>query len=196
MTGFFRRGDVKLLLLLLILLGIGIFLYLRADRPSLNFDFFKSPPPGYYRVTEFIDGDTIAVSMNGQSEIIRMIGVDTPETHRPETPVQCYAVEASSYTKDIIGTRSVRLEADPINTNRDRYDRLLRYVYLPDGSLLAAKLIDGGYGFAYTNFPFQKTEEFKSLENSAKSAGRGLWSACQITTLENGIRQTNPVVDF
>src|SRR3990167_2928331 len=55
--------------------------------------------PGLYTVTEYIDGDTIAVSMNGQNEIIRMIGVDTPETHRPETPVQCYGEAASEYTK-------------------------------------------------------------------------------------------------
>src|SRR5438105_3732321 len=88
--------------------------------------------PGLYSVNHFVDGDTIAVNMNGAVETIRLIGVDTPETHRPNTPVQCYGVIAAAYTKQLIGSSRVRLQADPLDTNRDRYGRLLRYVYLPD----------------------------------------------------------------
>jgi endonuclease YncB( thermonuclease family) len=148
--------------------------------------------PGLYRVAHFVDGDTITVDMNGADETIRMIGVDTPETHRPETPVQCYGPQAADYTKKLIGNNKVRLSADPLNTNRDRYGRLLRYVYLPDGTLVEAQLIKNGYAFAYTSFPFQKRDEFVDYETSAKQADLGLWGACTVTSLANGIQQTNP----
>ncbi len=147
--------------------------------------------PGFYRVVRFSDGDTITVDMNGKEETIRMIGVDTPETHHPELPVQCYGPAASAYTKDLIGEQKVRLEADPTNQNRDRYDRLLRYVYLPDGRLVAAELVKNGYGFAYTSFPFTKKDEFVNLEQQAKAENKGLWGNCTVTE-DNGRKQTNP----
>ena len=192
MKSFFRRGDVRLSILLILLLSLAVVLYVRSDGIKLNLHFGGKNQPGYYKVEQFIDGDTIAVGMNGNTEIVRMIGIDTPETHRPNTPVQCFGSEAANYTKSLIGVRSVRLEADALNTNRDRYGRLLRYVYLPDGTLIESRLISEGYGFAYTSFPFSKAEEFKTLENSAKAAGRGLWTACEITVQANGLRQTNP----
>lgn len=148
--------------------------------------------PGLYSINHFIDGDTIAVNMNGAVEDVRMIGVDTPETHKPNTPVQCYGKVAATYTKNLIDGSKVRLQADPLDTNRDRYGRLLRYVYLSDGTMIEEKLIQNGYGFAYTQFPFQKTDEFRADETAAKTAGRGLWSACTVTVESNGIEQTNP----
>jgi endonuclease YncB( thermonuclease family) len=147
--------------------------------------------PGLYAVARFIDGDTIAVDMNGKTESVRMIGIDTPETHKPNSPVQCYGPAASAYTKNLIGSSKVRLEADSKNTNRDRYDRLLRYVYLPDGRLVAKELISHGYAFAYTQFPFSKTDDFVSAEASAKQANLGLWSNCTVTVEQNGRKQTN-----
>ena len=192
MRRLLRRGDVRLALLIMVLLAIAVVLYLRTDGFKFSPQLGKNTPPGFYEVKEFNDGDTVVVDMNGSLETIRFIGVDTPETHRPNTPVQCYAKEASNYTKRLIGSSPVRLEADPLNTNRDRYDRLLRYIYLPDGTLIESKLIAEGYGFAYTSFPMIKALEFKQLEDTAKRAGKGLWSACQVTTLPNGIRQTNP----
>lgn len=193
MRSFFRRGDVRLAILLGILISLAVVLYIRSDGLKLSLHFGSKAQPGYYKVEQFIDGDTIAVDMNGNTEIIRFIGVDTPETHRPNTPVQCYGTNAASYTKSLIGTHPVRLEADPLNTNRDRYSRLLRYVYLPDGTLVESRLISEGYGFAYTSFPMVKANDFERLEATAKKVGRGLWSACEITTLPNGIRQTGPV---
>jgi len=154
-------------------------------------DSAKQNQPGLYSVVRFIDGDTIAVDMNGKTESVRMIGIDTPETHKPNSPVQCYGPAASAYTKNIIGQQKVRLEADSKNTNRDRYDRLLRYVYLPDGRLIAKELISHGYGFAYTQFPFSKTEEFVDAEKSAEQAKAGLWGNCAVTVQSNGRKQTN-----
>lgn len=139
----------------------------------------QAAPPGYYKVTEFADGDTITVDMNGTAEKIRFIGVDTPETHDPRKAVQCYGQAAADFTKRFIGQQSVRLEADPTNTNRDRYNRLLRYVYLENGSLVNAEIIKQGYGFAYTSFPFTKLEEFRSYQQQAQQQKLGLWGSCQ-----------------
>ena len=147
-------------------------------------------PPGTYRIDHFVDGDTIAVDMDGRTETVRLIGVDTPETHRPDTPVQCYGPAAAAYTKRTIGTQAVRLEADPTNQNRDRYNRLLRYVYLPDGTLLNEALVKEGYGFAYTSFPFTKKTAFVTAEAEAKRSNRGLWRNCTVTEA-NGRKQTN-----
>lgn len=147
--------------------------------------------PGLYAVVDFSDGDTITVNMNGQKETIRMIGVDTPETHHPDLPVQCFGPEASMFTKQLIGSQNVRLEADPTNQNRDRYNRLLRYVYLPDGRLIQAEIIKSGHGLAYTSFPFTKKDEFVTYENQAKAETKGLWANCQVTD-DNGRKQTNP----
>lgn len=146
--------------------------------------------PGLYSVVRFSDGDTFTVDMNGQKETVRLIGVDTPETHDPDVPVQCYGPAASAYTKNLIGTNKVRLEADPTNQNRDRYNRLLRYVYLPDGRLVQAELIKNGYGFAYTSFPFTKKEEFVKLQDQAREENKGLWGNCNPHQEESGRWQT------
>ncbi len=144
--------------------------------------------PGLYSVKSFEDGDTITVNMSGNTERIRMIGVDTPETQDPRVPVQCFGKAASEFTKTLIGNQPVRLEADPTNTNRDRYNRLLRYVYLPDGRLVNAEIIGQGYGFAYVLFPFEKMDEFKNLEKQAREQNLGLWGSCQIN--QNGNKKT------
>ncbi len=142
--------------------------------------------PGLYAVTEFVDGDTIAVDMNGKSEKIRFIGVDTPETHDPRKAVQCFGQVAAAFTKDLIGSNNVRLETDPTNTNRDRYGRLLRYVYLPSNKLVNAEIIKQGYGFAYTGFPFTKSDEFIRYQAEAREQKRGLWSICSPSSNEYG----------
>lgn len=134
--------------------------------------------PGLYTVVEFADGDTVSVDMNGKTERVRMIGVDTPETHDPRKAVQCFGQAASNFTKQLIGKSNVRLEADPTNSNRDRYQRLLRYVYLPDGTLVNAEIIKQGYGFAYLSFPFTKSDEFRDLQTKAREDNKGLWGNC------------------
>lgn len=146
--------------------------------------------PGLYAIDHFVDGDTIAVRMNGKSETVRMIGIDTPETHKPDTPVQCYGPAAAAFTKNLIGNNRVRLESDSQNQNRDRYGRLLRYVYLPDGRLVEKEIILGGYGFAYTSFPFTKKDEFVDYEKQAQTANKGLWRNCTVSN-DNGRKQTN-----
>lgn len=142
--------------------------------------------PGTYKVVEFVDGDTITVDMNGAKENIRFIGIDTPETHDPRKAVQCFGTAAAAFTKNFIGTNNVRLESDPTNTNRDRYNRLLRYVYLPDGRLVNAEIIKAGYGFAYTSFPFTKSDDFIKYQTEAREQGKGLWGSCTPTKNQYG----------
>lgn len=141
-----------------------------------------------YRVTRYVDGDTIEVDMNGKKERIRMIGIDTPETHKPNTPVQCYGPAAAAHTKNLISHAGgeVRLAGDPQSTNRDRYDRLLRYVYLPDGRLVNDINIREGYAFYYPYFPFTKKPQFATAQDEAKNANRGLWGACTPTPTDQG----------
>lgn len=147
--------------------------------------------PGLYRVTSVIDGDTIQVDMNGVEEKIRFIGVDTPETKDPRKAVQCYGQAASAFTRNLIGANRVRLQADPENSNRDRYGRLLRYVYLPSGELVNAEIIKQGYGFAYVYFPFSKLEEFKAYQKQAEDQKNGLWGECQTSTDSEGQSRSN-----
>lgn len=138
----------------------------------------QTSQPGLYHVVEFVDGDTIVVDMNGKAETLRFIGVDTPETHDPRKAVQCYGLAAASFTKNLIGSSDVRLASDPLSTNRDRYNRLLRYIYLPDGRLVNAEIIKQGYGFAYLSFPFTKSDEFRQYQTTAREQNKGLWSSC------------------
>jgi micrococcal nuclease len=183
------RKRLWLWWLILIILMVIAFVTL-ANVPSLT-KTAEVSQPGLYSINHFIDGDTIAVNMNGAVETIRMIGVDTPETHRPNSPVQCYGPEAANFTKQLIGTNKVRLQADPLDTNRDRYNRLLRYVYIPDGRMVETELISGGYGFAYTQFPFEKSQQFSATQDTAKTSNKGLWATCQVRQEDNGRYQTN-----
>lgn len=128
------------------------------------------------KVVKVVDGDTIKVRIAGGVEKVRLIGVDTPETVDPRREVQYFGEEASEFTKKVALGEEVWLEPDPQCSNRDKYRRLLRYVYLEDGTLLNAEIIRKGYGFAYTKYPFSRMKEFRRLEKQAKKKGRGLWA--------------------
>ncbi|NBU33268.1 hypothetical protein EBS40_01415 [bacterium] len=133
---------------------------------------------GLYDVVEVFDGDTIAVAMAGRVEKVRLIGVDTPETKDPRKPVQCYGPEASAFSHSKLDRAKVRLVSDPLSTNRDRYDRLLRYVYLQDGTLYNKQLLSTGNARTYTGFAFSKSQEFVVAETQSKQQNTGLWQRC------------------
>jgi micrococcal nuclease len=124
--------------------------------------------------TRVIDGDTIVVEIGGQEEKVRLIGVDTPETVNPKKPVEYFGKEASEFTRKMVEGRQVRLEYDW--QTRDKYGRLLAYVYLENGTFLNAEIIKQGYGFAYTRFPFKHLDDFRQYERDARENNRGLWS--------------------
>lgn len=170
--------QVRLMFLLTILLaGFAWLSYTQGWVRPIDTKVFLHTEPGSYAVSQFVDGDTIRVNMNGTTETIRFIGMDTPETHKPNTPVQCYGPDAAAYTKSRIGAQRVRLVSDSLTTNRDRYDRLLRYILLEDGTNLNKELVSKGYAFAYS-FPFSKSDEFFTAMDQAKAAKAGLWGNC------------------
>ncbi len=184
------RRVKRLISLATSLLAVGLW-YVSTHHPSL-LSSVAANQPGLYRVVGVDDGDTIKVAQNGQTETVRLIGMDTPEVKDPRKPVQCYGEQASSKTKSLVSGKSVRLVADTIGDDRDKYHRLLRYVYLPDGTFLNELLVKQGYAFAYVVFPFDKIDQFKQDEAQAHAAGIGLWKACTVDS-SSEIKQTNPV---
>jgi micrococcal nuclease len=131
------------------------------------------------RVSRHIDGDTVHITLEnppagfGKVEKIRMIGVDTPETVHPTREVEYFGREASNFTKESLLDKDVFLALDW--DTRDKYGRLLAYIYLPDGACHNAELIRRGYAHTYTLFPFQFLEEFRALEREACASKSGLW---------------------
>ena len=122
------------------------------------------------RVKRVVDGDTLLL-FNGEK--VRLIGVDTPETKHPQKPVERFGKEAHLFTKKMVERKEVRLEYD--QTRRDRFGRILAYVYLMDGTFLNAEIIKQGYGFAYIKYPFKYMEEFGQYQREAMENKRGLW---------------------
>lgn len=122
------------------------------------------------KVKRVIDGDTLHLTNGGK---VRLIGVNTPETKHPQKPVEYFGKEADLFTKRMVEGKEVHLEFDW--QRRDKYGRLLAYVYLADGGFLNAEIIKQGYGFAYTKYPFRYLAEFKRYEKEAREQRRGLW---------------------
>ena len=135
--------------------------------------------PGVGRVDRVVDGDTIVVELASGRETVRLIGIDTPESVDPRQPVECFGKEASAHTSSLLpgGTR-VRLVRDV--EPRDRYDRLLAYVYrLPDELFVNLSLVEDGFAVPLTYPPnVAHTDEIVEAAGEAREAGRGLWSAC------------------
>src|SRR5665213_3022139 len=181
----YRTRHLKLLVLIVVLGLLVLFAQHQGWIGSAG-KVIVSNQPGMYTINHFIDGDTIAVNMNGNVEKVRFIGVDTPETHKPNTPVQCYGPNAAAFTKKQIGKQGVRLVADSLSTDRDRYGRLLRYVYLADGTNLDERIIQDGYGFYYPYFPFSQATQFAADEQGAQSAHKGLWAPCKPVPTDGG----------
>ncbi len=130
-----------------------------------------------FLVVSVVDGDTIKVNIGGTVETLRLIGIDTPEVVDPREPVQCFGVEASNKAKELLSGKMVRLEADPTQGERDTYGRLLRYVFLSDGTNFNKLMIEQGYAFEYTyNLPYKYQAEFKQAENYARTNKLGLWA--------------------
>lgn len=137
----------------------------------------SSPQGETMIVSKVIDGDTIVINKSGREETVRMIGVDTPETVHPSKPVQCFGAEASARTKSWLAGRSVTLDPDPSQGERDKYGRLLAYVWREDGLFVNQALISEGFAFEYTyNLPYRYQTEFQAAETLAREGKKGLWA--------------------
>ncbi len=138
-----------------------------------------------YEVTRVVDGDTIKVNMKGTIETIRLIGVDTPETVDPRKPVECFGIEASKKMRELLHGQKVILKNDPSQADKDKYRRLLRYVFLADGTHINKTLIEEGFAYEYTyDEPYEYQSEFKKAQQEAQRDKRGLWAddACDVPT--------------
>ncbi len=138
-----------------------------------------SLPAGTGTVVRPVDGDTVVVSVGGVEEPVRLIGIDTPESVAPDRPIECYGPEAKERAAELLPAGTlVRLERDV--EARDKYDRLLAYVYRAEDDLfINLVLVQEGYAesFAYPpNTAHQAS--FDRAEAEAKAANRGLWPRC------------------
>lgn len=132
-------------------------------------------PDGFVLVKAAVDGDTLELADGTR---VRYIGVDTPETVHPSKPVQCFGREASAFNHSLVDGKPVRLARDISDT--DKYGRLLRYVYLEDGTFLNLELVRRGYANVVTYPPdVAHAAEFQAAMAEARTAGRGLWGACR-----------------
>ena len=133
-------------------------------------------PAGLVRVVTVVDGDTIEIEGGAR---VRYIGVNTPETVHPTKAVECFGKEASDYNKKLLEGGYVKLVRDISDT--DKYGRLLRYIYLPDGTFVNLKLVTDGYAYADTYPPdVAHAKEFVAAQSAARTAVRGLWDSCPV----------------
>lgn len=160
-----KRREMKVPLIIAIILLIGAGFY-RVNSPDKGADNEKA-----YFVKRVIDGDTILL---GNGERVRYIGINTPETKHPHKGVEYFGREASQYNKKLVDKKMVRLEFDV--EKRDRYQRLLAYVYVDD-IFVNARLVQDGYAQVYTVPPNVRHHElFLKLQRVAREEGRGLWA--------------------
>jgi micrococcal nuclease len=150
---------------------------------------FRQEPGGYELadVTRVVDGDTLVVVITGRvdgpgagettvgSEYrVRLLGIDTPESVDPRSPVECFGHEASDATAALLAGGHVVLVKDV--EDRDQFDRILRYVYLGE-EMANARLVVNGYAHAYTYPPnVRHADLFVQLERDARTGDRGLWA--------------------
>ena len=128
-------------------------------------------------VEEVVDGDTLRVRTYGSADAVtvRLIGIDAPERSHPSLGKEFFSDEAASHLASLSRGKTVRMEKDAEET--DKYDRLLRYVFLPppDGRLLNEEMLRDGMARAYTRFPFSRKGAFLAAEGKARREGKGLW---------------------
>jgi len=183
MKRFLRSCTTLLVALAVILVVVGA-LFLRFSAPDGREGIGPSNPPlqpvypnldnasvKWVTVRHVIDGDTIVVDNDLR---VRYIGVDSPELHMDE----CFAQEAKERNQSLVNAQQVGLQKDVSET--DRYGRLLRYVYLADGTMVNARLVQDGYA-SVASFPPDVLfiDYFLQLENQARSMSRGLWGMCE-----------------
>ena len=146
-----------------------------AETEFESFDFLK-PQNGLYKVIRVVDGDTMIVRIDGKNETVRLIGINTPESVDPRREVECFGVEASNRAKEILTDKSFKLESDDVVGQRDKYGRLLRYIFLEDGTNFNELMIFEGYAYEYTyDLPYKYQDEFKQAEKNARESKVGLW---------------------
>lgn len=136
---------------------------------------------GPYEVKRVVDGDTIVIDVNGNEYRVRYIGVDAPESVKPNSPVECYGKEASGYNSRLLENKKVYLERDEVDI--DDFGRLLRYVYVKPNFfttyMVNHRMIEQGYATTLIIPPnVNYSNEFLEASRAAQDQQRGLWSKC------------------
>jgi endonuclease YncB( thermonuclease family) len=126
-------------------------------------------------VGEVVDGDTLRVLVGATPVTVRLIGIDAPERAHPSLGREFFGDEAAAYLSSLCLGKTVHMEAG--NEESDKFDRLLRYVFLPspDGRLLNIEMLRAGMARVYTRYPFSRREAFLAAENLARKEGKGIW---------------------
>lgn len=158
---------------LIVFIGGMVFKPIAAESSAVNIPKI-SYAEKYVIVTRVIDGDTIEIT-NGEK--VRYIGVNAPESVHPKKSVQCFGKEAAVYNRKLVEGKVVRLVRDISKT--DKYGRLLRYVYLRDGTFVNLALVKNGYAYA-TTFPpdVAHSHLFVEAARQARAQSVGLWDSC------------------
>jgi micrococcal nuclease len=175
-----RRGRVMAWLALAVALATAGCSGVTGDPTGPARSTPPSPPGREAALTDVVDGDTVKVRLDGVTESVRIIGIDTPESRRPGTPVECFAREATDAAERLLPEgSSVWLEPDPTQDTRDRYGRLLAHVWLADGRLFAETMIRDGYGihYVYDGIPSSHAARLAAAQVDAERAESGLWAA-------------------
>lgn len=132
---------------------------------------------GPYPVTKVVDGDTVWVQRDGVKVKLRLIGIDTPETHDPRKPVQCFGAAAAAQAQSMLAGHQVLLETDDSQGLFDKYGRELVYIWV-DGRLFNLEMIKAGFAHEYTyDEPYRYQQQFRNAERAAAAAGAGLWAS-------------------
>jgi micrococcal nuclease len=129
-----------------------------------------------------VDGDTLVATLDSEPGewTVRLLGIDTPETKDPRKPVECFGKEASQKLTELLSNQRINLQADPEADEIDKYSRLLRNVFLADGTDVNALMVSEGYAYVYLSFPLntQRKTELRNLQKDAQENLRGLWGSC------------------
>jgi len=152
-----------------------------SEKESVNFsslnEKISTPVDVYYPVVKVVDGDTIDILVNGKTERLRLIGINTPEVFDPRKPVKCFGREASNNAHKLLDGAKVKIAADPSQDDKDVYGRFLRYVWRSDGLFYNLSAIKGGFAYEYTfNVPYKYQTEFKAAQKYAQDNSLGLWA--------------------
>lgn len=135
----------------------------------------------FFQVTHVFDGDTFSVDVESGSETVRVIGIDSPETGEKYTNKECFSKEASAKAVKLLQGEFVRLEADSTQANRDKYGRLLRYVFLEDGTFFNQVMIEEGFAeeYTYNDSKYKYQDDFLTAQQQAKENKVGMWARCK-----------------
>jgi micrococcal nuclease len=183
-----HHTNVRRLIPLFLIFSIGLFVGLKISQYRevrlLHSPSQENNKAVSAKVLYVIDGDTLDVVIDGKKERVRLIGIDAPEMAYEEKQADCFAKQSKEFLREMLDGKTVQLESDPTQDNRDKYERLLRYIFVEDGTDVNRFMIAGGFAreYTYLGIPYRHQKEFQEAELEAKNKKLGLWAegACSV----------------